>query len=243
VISAAESARGFAVNKIDPELLQEPLAILEERRFSSARVQLTSVTELGDSVSSILEVGPGGGYFSTIINNLGYDIKTTDIKARTRPDYLGDFREIEIPERFDLVAAFEMLQHLPYQEVTAALKKLASLSNRYVLISVPAHVYRFELAVEIPGMIAPRRLGLGWFRGRHSLSFRWEWPRRKGPSKSGWEGREDYWNPHYWEVGRKGFPKSRFLADVESSGLRIKWARHNPRFDYHLFVLAEKTGS
>jgi hypothetical protein len=235
--------RPFIVSKIDPELLQERLSTLEERRFSSVRLQLTSVTELGDAVSSILEVGPGSGYFSSVATNLGYDLKTADIKPITNPDYLGDFREIEVSEQFDLVAAFEMLQHIPYQELSSTLTKLASLSNRYVLISVPSHVHRFELALEIPGMLAPRRLGLGWLRGRHSLMFRWERPRSRGPSKASWEGREDYWNPHYWEVGRKNFPKSRFLRDIESSGLRVIWAKHNPRFDHHLFVLAEKTDS
>ena len=228
------------MSDIDPDLLEAKLTALGERRFSSTRLQLTSVTELGDSVSSILEGGPGNGFFSTNATSLGYVVKTADIKTWSNPDYLGDFREIDIPERFDLVAAFEMLQHIPYRELPATLRKLASLSNRYVLISVPAHVHRFELTVEIPGMLAPRRFGLGWLQGRHSLSFRWEWPRGRDPSKSDWEGREDYWNPHYWEVGRKSFPKSRLLGDIESSGLRIMWAKYNPRFDHHLFVLAEK---
>ena len=226
---------------IDPELLEARLAALEERRFSSTRMQLTSVTELGDSVSSILEVGPGSGFFSSVATGLGYEVKTADIKTWSNPDYLGDFRESEIPERFDLVAAFEMLQHIPYEELTSTLRKLASLSNRYVLISVPAHVHRFELAVEIPGMLTPRRLGLGWLRGRHSLSFRWERPRGKGPSKSDWEGREDYWNPHYWEVGRKSHPRARFLGDIRASGLTVLWHKYNPRHTHHLFVLAEKT--
>ena len=230
------------MSKIDPELLEARLAALEERRFSSTRLQLTSVTELGDSVSSILEVGPGNGFFSSTATSLGYEVKTTDIKTWSNPDYLGDFREIEIRERFDLVAAFEMLQHLPHRELPATLQKLASLSNRYVLISVPAHVHRFELAVEIPGMLTPRRLGLGWLWGRHSLSLKLEWPRGRGPSKSGWEGREDYWNPHYWEVGRKSYPRSRVLGDIKASGLTVLWHKYNPRHTHLLFVLAEKTG-
>ena len=43
-----------------------------------------------------------------------------------------------------------------------------------------------------------------------------------------------------WEVGRKSFPRSRFLADIESANLRILWHKHNPHHTYHLFVLAEK---
>lgn len=97
------------MNEIDPELLEERLWALDDRRFSSTRIQITSVTDLGDAVSSILEVGPGSGYFSSIAKSLYYHARTADIKSRTNPDFLGDFREIERPGRFDLVAAFEML--------------------------------------------------------------------------------------------------------------------------------------
>lgn len=90
-------------------------------------------------------------------------------------------------------------------------------------------------------MIAPRRFGLGWLRGSHSLSLTWEWPRGKDPSRSDWEGREDYWNPHYWKVGRKSYPRSRLLGDIKANRLTVLWHKYNPRYTYHLFVLAEKT--
>ena len=227
------------MSAIDPELLEERLSSLEERRFSSTRFQVASVTDLGNSISSVLEVGPGNGFFASMIRSLGYTIKTADIKARTNPDYLGDFRHIEIPDTFDLVAVFEMLQHLPYDDLQETFTKLASLSNKYVLISVPSRVHRIGLSIDIPNIVAPRRLGLGWLSGKHELSMTWEWPRGKDPVKSDWEGREDYWNPHYWEVGRKSYPRSRLLSDIESAGLRIKWAVQNPGFRHHLFILTE----
>lgn len=228
------------MSEIDPELIQERIWALDDRRFSSTQIQVTSVTDLGDSVSSILEVGPGSGFFESIAKSIGYNVKTADIKSPSNPDFLGDFREIDIPEKFDLVAAFEMLQHLPFDELSSTLKKLAALSNRYVLISVPARVHRFELGIQIPPLLAPRRIGLGWLRGRHAFSLTWEWPRGKDLSKKAWEGREDYWNPHYWEVGRKSYPRSRLMNEIESSGLRVLWHKYNPRHTHHLFVLTEK---
>ena len=71
------------------------------------------------------------------------------------------------------------------------------------------------------------------------FSITWEWPRGNDPDKSDWEGREDYWDPHFWEVGRKSYPRSRLLSDIKSAGLQIKWAVQNPRFRYHLFILTE----
>lgn len=228
-------------NEIDPGLLEERLWALDERHFSSTQIQLSSVTELGESVSSILEVGPGSGYFAMITKSLGYDVKTADIKDRTTPDYLGDFRTTDISQRFDLVAAFEMLQHLPYDELPTTVAKLAELSNRYVLISLPARIHHFGVSLELPGLIAPRRLALGWLRGPHKISLNWEWPRVKDPSRPESDSREDYWKPHYWEVARKSFPKSRVLRDIEAAGLNILWSRYNPQYHHHLFVLAEKS--
>jgi hypothetical protein len=228
---------------MDIELRKERLWALEERRFTSTRIQIESVTDLGDSVSSILEVGPGSGYFTTFTKGLGYSVKTADIKPWSNPDYLGDVRELDIEEKFDLVAAFEVLQHLPYSELVSTLEKLAALSNRYVLISVPARTHRFGFSIEIPDIITPRRLGLGWLRGQHSFSIKWEWPRAADPNEREWVGRDDYWNPHYWEVGRKSYPRSRVFGEIESAGLRILWARYNPQFSYHLFALTEKVGT
>ncbi len=230
-------------SEINTELREERLWALEERRFTSTRIQIESVTELGDSVSSILEVGPGSGYFTTFTKGLGYSVKTADIKPWSDPDYLGDVRELDIEEKFDLVAAFEMLQHLPFSELAPTLTKLSALSNKYVFISVPARTHRLGFSIEIPTLIAPRRLGLGWLRGLHSFSLKWEWPRAADPNEREWTCRDDYWNPHYWEVGRKSYPRSRVLDEIKSAGLRILWAKYNPQFHHHLFVLAEKVST
>ena len=133
-------------SEINTELREERLWALEERRFTSTRIQVVSVTDLGDSVSSILEVGPGSGYFTTFTKGLGYSVKTADIKPWSDPDFLGDVRELDIQEKFDLVAAFEMLQHIPYSELASTLEKFAALSNRYVLISVPARTHRLRFS-------------------------------------------------------------------------------------------------
>tara|TARA_Y100001960_G_C14698279_1_gene840203 strand:+ start:401 stop:1120 length:720 start_codon:yes stop_codon:yes gene_type:complete len=225
---------------IDPELIKERLWSLEARRFSSTQIQLTSVTDLGDSVRSVLEIGPGNGYFSTILSTLGYAIKTADIRKRTDPDFLGDFRDIEINEKFDLIAAFEMLQHLPYSDVSRTISKIADMSKRYVLISVPARIHQLSFEIEVPKIFAPRRLGLGWMQGKHSIVMNWEWPRGKDITESNRIERNDYWNAHHWEIGRRSYPRSRFLNDLESTGLKIIWHKYNPQHTHHLFVLAQK---
>lgn len=203
-------------------------------------MQVKGVTDLGDAVSTVLEVGPGSGYFKMILESLGYSIKTADIDPAYQPDYLGDIREQAIEGRFDMTAAFEVLQHMQYDDFVPMMKSLAGLSKRYVFISVPDRAHSFRLGIEVPAMFAPRRLGLGRLRGWHQLAWNWEWPRGPDPLPETWQDRQDYWKPHYWEAGRKSYPKRRILRDVESAGLRVVWQRQNPIFPHHWFIVSEK---
>jgi hypothetical protein len=228
------------LSKIDPELLIQRQEALQATKFSSLRLQVTGVTELRANVSSILELGPGSGFFSTTTRMLGYSTSTADIDPDYNPDYLGDIRKIEIPEKFDLVASFEVLQHLPFEDAGEMIKKLADLSNKYVFLSVPSRVHYLRIGLALPAFLTPRRLGMNWLYGWRSKLITWEWPRRSYPPAETWAEREDYWKPHYWEAGRKQYPKKRFLAEVENAGLEILWTRHNPDHPHHFFVMAQK---
>jgi hypothetical protein len=203
-------------------------------------MQVKGVTDLGDAVSTVLEVGPGAGFFKMILGSIGYSVKTADIDPAYQPDYLGDIREHAIESRFDITVAFEVLQHMPYDDFAPMMKSLASLSERYVFISLPSRVHSLRLGVGIPNILGPRRLGLGRLRGWHQRTLNWEWPRGTYPSPETWRGTKDYWKPHYWEAGRKTYPKKRILRDIESAGLRVVWHRHNPAFPHHWFIVAEK---
>ena len=131
------------MNNIEDTLKHERLSAINENRFSSLFMQIKSVTNLSN-VKNILEIGPGNQFFSTIIKMLGYEIKTNDIKKRTNPNYLGDIREIKIEEKFDLVVAFEVLQHIPFNELKSTLIKLGNISDKYILISLPYQVHSFN---------------------------------------------------------------------------------------------------
>ena len=134
------------MNNIEDTLKNERLSAINENRFSSLFMQIKSVTNLSN-IKNILEIGPGNQFFSTIIKMLGYEIKTNDIKKRTNPNYLGDIREIKIEEKFDLVVAFEVLQHIPFNELKSTLIKLGNISDKYILISLPYQVHSFNFSI------------------------------------------------------------------------------------------------
>lgn len=211
---------------------------VQTKRFTSLQFQISEITLLGNSVNRILELGPGHGYLSTMAKLLGYDVTTVDLDPENGADYLGDVRSVQIDETFDLVAAFEILEHMPYRDSMEVISSLRSLTERYLFVSVPAQSHSLRVQVQVPHIIAPRRLGFGWLRSPLGIDLRWEWPRAQDLPLV---DREDYWNPHYWELGRRSYPKSRFLGDLRKAGFQVVKSFHNPAHAFHFFVLAQKS--
>ncbi len=79
-------------------------------RFTSLQQQLKSVIELGDDVQSVLEVGPGRGYFLSMAKILGYEIKSLDKYSNLETDFNCDVAELEQDSAFDAVVAFQVLE-------------------------------------------------------------------------------------------------------------------------------------
>lgn len=188
---------------------------------------------------TLLEVGPGGGFFKLLMDALGYTVLTADIREEFQPDFLGDFRTLEFDRTFDAVVAFEVLQHMPYSDFGPSLSKMAELSDRYVYLSLPSQVHSYSISVRLPDYLL--RKFLRRFRdGKLSLSVHMERPHAPDILPERWDGRPDFWNPHYWEVGRRSYPKKRVLGDIRRSGLHILSEVHSRTYPYHYFILCDK---
>jgi len=225
------------LSQVEKSIIEERLSTINYDRFSSLLMQIESVININKNINNILEIGPGNQFFSNMIKMLGYDIKTNDVRKRTNPDYYGDIRKINIEEKFDLIVAFEVLQHLPFEELSHTLNKLKKMTNHYILLSLPYQIHSFSFNIKLPNIFFPRKLKLDFFRKKFSINFFWEKPRKKDTPYELLSQREDFWNPHYWEIGRKSFPKSKVIDEIKSSGLSIVWEKHNPSFPMHYFIL------
>lgn len=126
--------------------LKKKYASLE--RFISYFYQIDCIRETG--AKSVLFIGVGDGLVTDLIKK-GYEVTTMDIDPALKPDVVGDIRALPFKDAsFDLVCAFEVLEHIPLEEDKAALKEIARVSKGDALISIPHRRTGLELVFKFP---------------------------------------------------------------------------------------------
>lgn len=188
-----------------------------QRRFASYWHQLHELLAL--EPESILEVGKGSGFLSGYLARLKQPAWTVDIDSRLAPDVVGS--ALELPFRdggFDVVACFQVLEHLPYEHFPAALAELRRVARRHVVLSLPNARRVYKLLLEVPKLGELKRLiSLPCFPRKH---------RFKGQ--------------HYWEIGKRGYPLRDVLSRMRESGLRVCGQYRIFEHPYHhMFILGK----
>lgn len=151
----------------------------DAERWMSYWHQLRAVLEV--KPKTVLEIGPGSGVFRRYLERAGVTVKTLDIDASRGVDYVADITRLDetLPAglAFDVVCAFQVLEHLPLDQFELCLSNLARRSNEHVLISLPYRGLRIRWSV--------------WWGQRHlTLGHKFMLPWRHKPIPE-----------HYWELG------------------------------------------
>lgn len=100
-----------------------------------ARIQIAGNILKPLGIKSVLDVGCRDGSLSDELPSVDYSGADLFPDKRGRVKFVGDFTAMEIPGRFDAVAACDILEHLPHP--SAAFDRLAALADRYILVSLP----------------------------------------------------------------------------------------------------------
>jgi hypothetical protein len=166
--------------------------------------------------SSVLEIGVGTRVVSHYLTErLAYDVTTFDFDASLSPHVVGDVRELEqhfAPDTFDCVCAFQVLEHLPYEDFLPTLTQLNRVARRSVLISLPhwGAILQFRIRV---------------------LRLRWclVWGRKFTPPHT-WT----FDGEHYWEIGTRGYALKKVIRDIRQV-LDIERHYFCPDYPYHYF--------
>lgn len=168
---------------------------------------------------SVLEVGPGEGIVTANLRQSGVAVTTVDIAPDLKPDVIASVTALPFKDgEFDLALAAEILEHIEFSDVPKALSELARVSQRHVVISLPHPGLVFSLAFKIPLL---RRIEI-WFQ----IPLFWQTHRFNGE--------------HYWELGKRGLPLSRFLSCAKEARLTLlKTVKHADDPVHRLFVFTK----
>lgn len=202
---------------------------LSKDLFHSYYLQMKTIFDL--SVDSVLEVGPGEQFVADYMRTLGITYDTLDSDQASSPTILSDLRDwLPTEPRWDVVSAFQVLEHMPFAEFEDNVDKLASASKKYVFISLPYHC--FGMRVKLFTSLGQRKRYLMDF-GLHLPTFFKNRRYRK-------EYMDEFpFAVHFWELGRKTFSKCRVERVFEKLQLKIRSKFHSEN-PYHYFYLLEK---
>lgn len=109
---------------------------IAKSRWNSFWHQIDEIQKLAPE--TVLELGPGPGIFKAIATHLGIKVETLDIDPELKPDHVASVTEMPFPDgSYDVVCAFQMLEHLPYNVSLKAFREMVRVSKHYVVISLP----------------------------------------------------------------------------------------------------------
>lgn len=183
-------------------------------RWSSYFYQLREI--LSRNSSSVLEVGVGEGIVRDYLkNHTQTAYKSLDIAEDLSPDVLGNVTNIPLESNsFDLVCAFEILEHLPYDQFEKGISELFRVSRKFVIISLPHFGPPILVDLKIPFL--PR------------IQFAWKIPFPKIHIFNG---------QHYWELGKRRYKVSRIREVLKRHGKLISEFVPFENQYHHFFVL------
>ena len=106
--------------------------------YDSYLTQMKTIHQLG--VRSVLEIGPGESIVAEYMKSLGLIYETMDIIEDYKPTILSKLEDVDADSyraRYDIVCAFQVLEHSPYERFIDNINKMATMSKKYVFISFP----------------------------------------------------------------------------------------------------------
>lgn len=191
-------------------------------RFISYHYQIKSILDL--KPETVLEVGIGNKIVSNYLHNMGIKVTTCDFDDSLNPDLVSDIREIKAEnESFDVSVAFQILEHIPFEDFEKGLSELARVSKKHVVISLPCRHTGFEFVFKMPFIRTIFKRTFLDLMIKIPVKF-------PGFEKSG---------QHYWEIDNKKFKLSKIREKLKKH-FNVKDQFSPVLNKYHIFFVLEK---
>lgn len=185
-------------------------------RWASYYYQIQEIIALNPK--NVLEVGVGDGVLKNYIkNNTNIDYKNIDIAEDLNPDIVCSVEKIPVADNsYDVVCAFEVLEHLPFEKFSSSLKEMSRVARNHIIISLPHFAPPVKFLLKIPFL--------------PEIKFAFKIPFYK---KHTWNGQ------HYWEIGKRGYSVAHIKSVIEKD---FEITHHFVPFEnqYHHFFILKK---
>ncbi len=192
------------------------LKYVDLRRWNSFFYQLKTIYEL--KPNSVLEIGPGKNILANFLKN-EFSYVSLDIDKNLKPDVVGSTDFIPFgANTFDVVLCFQVLEHLPYEKFLPVVENLLTISRKNVIISLPFANHPFSFDLFVPFL--------------HRVNFNFLIPR--------FYKRHKFDGQHYWEVGTRGYSKSKIAQELSSAAKLEKMFIPFENTNHIFFVLGKK---
>lgn len=188
---------------------------MSRARWGSVWHQLDETFRL--EPESVLEIGPGPGVFKAAAAQFGLKVETADIDPELKPDHLVDATALPFADdAYDVVCAFQMLEHVPYEMSLKILREMSRVARKGVVISLPDAWPARLVQIQVP------KMGLiSWLIP--SLLFR--------PPERRFNGE------HYWEINWQGYSLRKISDDLSTIRVVKSTFRVTDNPSHRFFVL------
>lgn len=189
---------------------------VHKRRWMSMWHQLDEVVSL--EPDTVLEVGPGPGLFKAMASAFGVTVETLDLDPELNPDHVGSATNMPFDDNsYDLVCAFQMLEHLPFEESRKAFREMVRVAKDKVIISLPDAKVKWPCSFHLP------RIGTCYIHiPKPSIGLK----------------RHRFDGEHYWEINKAGHRLKDVVQALQSAGdARLLKTYRVPDYPYHRFFV------
>lgn len=114
----------------------------------------------------VLEIGMGSGFTANYLRLKNIEVTTFDIDPGKHPDIVANLVEYQFPEHYDHILAFQVFEHIPFEEFKAVIPKIAKACKKNVFLSIPRNEMTWlHLELRLP-KIDKKEFRLTSLRGR-----------------------------------------------------------------------------
>jgi len=194
---------------------------VHKKRWLSMWHQVDEVLAL--QPGSLLEFGPGPGIFKLLATHIGISVETVDLDPELNPDHVASADDLPFDDNtYDCVCAFQMLEHLPYEQALQAFREMTRVAKRHVVLSLPDAQRKWVYSFHIPKV------------GQKIIHI--PRPRKKIPV-------HEFDGEHYWEINKKGYPLQKILDDFSQQNITLLNTYRVPEYPYHRFLVYAKNNA